>query len=154
MPAKEPNKHPEAEGTRQIMVLPTSTNTIWISKEDIAWFIEYMADEVGPEGSQGVPQVGEGGGDDEPNCAAENVYMEWDFVDTVSAKWVQGPLQGKSVQTTVSTLTEEKWSKMDALHAYGVSFENASPLQLKQAAWHYVEAHCIAVNAPGPSPIA
>ena len=84
MPAKEPNKHPEAEGTCQIMVLPTSTNTIWIRKEDLGWFLEYLADEIGPEGSQGVAQVGEGGGDGEPNCAAENVYMEWDFVDTVS----------------------------------------------------------------------
>ena len=153
MPAKEPNKHPDAAGTYQALVLPASTNSIWLRQGDLPWFLEYLADEVGPAGSHGVPPIEGGGCDDEPNCAAENVYMEWDFVDTVSAKWVQGPLKGKTVKTTVSTLTEEKWSKMDALHTYGVSFEDANPLDLKQAAWHYVEAHCIVVNAPRPEQV-
>ena len=124
-----------------------STNAIWLREQDLAWLLEYLADEVGPEEAQGVPKTVSPDAVDAPNCLAENVYMEWDSNDTVSAKWVQGPLKGKTVQTTVSTFTEEKWSKMSALHAYDVPFGDATPLHLKHAAWHYVDAHCIQVNA-------
>ena len=94
-----------------------------------------------------MPQPESHDGVDEPNCKAENVYMEWDYVDTIIAKWVRGPLEGKIVQTALTTFTADKWAKMNALHGYGVPFERASALHLKNAAWHYVEAHYIQINA-------
>lgn len=76
MPAKEPNKHPESMSRRQVMVLPTSTSALWLRKEDLAWFLEYLSDEVGPDGTQGVAQIEDCGDDDEqPNCEAQDVYM-------------------------------------------------------------------------------
>ena len=56
-------------------------------------------------------------------------------------------MEGKIVQTTLSTFTADKWSKMNALHGYDVPFERANAVHLKNAAWHYVEAHCIQINA-------
>ena len=72
--------------------------------------------------------------------------MEWDFEGFAKAKWVQGPLEGKTVKCKVSAFTEEKWAQMDAVHAYPVSFSEATAVHLKQAAWHYLEAHCVEVN--------
>ena len=72
--------------------------------------------------------------------------MEWDFAGIVMAKWVQGPLAGKTVKCYVSAFTEDRWAKMDAVHTYEVAYADASALQIKQAAWHYVEAHCVEVN--------
>ena len=128
------------------MVLPTSTSSLWLRKDDLQWFLEYLADEVGPNGTQGVAQIQDCGGDEQPNCEAKDVCMEWDFEGIANATWAQGPLQGKSVKCKVSAFTEEKWTKMDAVHTYGVSYAEATALHLKQAAWHYLEAHCDEVN--------
>ena len=128
------------------MVLPTSTTSPWLRKDDLAWFLEYLADEVGPHRSQGVAQIQDCGDDEQPNCEAQDVYMEWDFEGIVKAKWVQGRLKGKTVKCNLSAFTEDKWALMGALHTYGVSYAEATALQLKQAAWHYLEAHCVEVN--------
>ena len=146
MPAREHNKHPQSTARRSVMVLPTSTSSIWLRKEDLPWLLEYLRDEVGPDGSQGVAQIDDADDEEVPNCAAAGVYMEWDFAGGVIAKWVQGPLKGKTVRSTLSAFTEEKWKKMDAVHFYGVAYAQAGPRQIKQAAWHLVEAHCVEAN--------
>ena len=56
-------------------------------------------------------------------------YMEWDFGGAVIAKWVQGPMTGKVVKSTLSAFTKEKWMKMDAVHSYGVAYAEASARQ-------------------------
>ena len=117
-------------------------------------FLEYLADEVGPSGAKGVAQIESDTEEDEevPNCAAEGVCIEWDFQDAVIAKWVQGPMTGKTVRSTLSAFTEDKWMKMDAVHSYGVAYAGASSRQIKQAAWHLVEAHCVYVNQSAKQP--
>ena len=146
MPAKEPNKHPRRTETRDVLLMPLSTNALWIRKDDVPWMIEYLADEVGPSGSQGVPLIDDQD-EDEPNCKAAGVYMEWDFDDTVTAKWVSGPSAGKVVRSLISAFTAEKWAAMDAIHNYGVPYDNANREQLKQAVWDFVENHCVQLAA-------
>ena len=128
------------------MVLPASTNALWLRKDDLQWFLGFLFDEIGPGGTQGVARVRDDAVQEPPNCKADHVYMEWDFEGIVMAKWVHGPLVGKTLTCHVSTFTEDKWAKMDVVHTYGVAYADASALHIKQAAWHYVEAHCIEVN--------
>ena len=78
------------------------------------------------------------------NCKADGVRMTWDFEDCWTATGTEGPLEGKSFRCKVSTLTPEKWLAVAATRSYsGVSFELASPSQRKQAAYDYLEDHCL-----------
>lgn len=144
MPAKEPNKHPRNTATHNVLLLPMSTNSLWIRKDDIAWMIEYLADEVGPNGSQGVPTF-DGGVADEPNCKAEGVHIWWDWHadDQWEATGLSGPLQDKTFTCCIATFTEAKWAIVDAINSYGVSYSDANRDQLKQAAFDYIENHCV-----------
>ena len=40
MPEKEPNKYPRHTAVREVMILPLSTNSIWIRADDIRWMIQ------------------------------------------------------------------------------------------------------------------
>ena len=103
--------------------------------------IEYLADEVGPGGSQGVPMFEEEV--DEQNCDVMGLHIEWDFDtnDGYKARAVDGPLKGQTWKVSISRFTKAKWDAVDEVHQYGVSHFDATPEQLKQAAWHYIEEH-------------
>ena len=82
MPDKEPNKYPRHTAVREVMILPLSTNSIWIRAYDIRWMIQYVADVIDPSGSQCVPAIGlEDDETNAPNCKADGVCVTWDFAD-------------------------------------------------------------------------
>ena len=141
MPEKEPNKHPRSTEMRQVMILPLSTNSIWLRAEDIPWMIQYMADEVGPSGSQCVPAIGlDDDETDAPN--ADGVLIEWDFEDCWRATCTMGPLAGQVFRCKVATLTKDKWDKVAETRSYTVSYEAADEEQRKQAAFDFLEDYC------------
>ena len=144
MPDKEPNKYPRHTAMREVMILPLSTNAIYIRADDIPWMIGFIADEFGPSGSQCVPMIGlEDGETHAPNCKADGVRITWDFEDCWTATGTKGPLEGKSFRCKVSTLTQDKWLAAADTRSYGdVSFEFATPSQRKQAAYDYLEDYC------------
>ena len=93
MPAKEPNKYPNCRDEVEILVLPKSTNSLWIRSTDVPWMIGYLTDEVGPGGSQGVMMIDDLDDATAGNCAVPNVYIEWDFKDMIKATWLAGALR-------------------------------------------------------------
>ena len=151
MPAKEPNKYPDCTATVDVMLMPMSTNALWIRKADVPWLIEYLADECGPRGSQGVAMLDDGAEDSDATVVADAAvavhgrpyHLEWDFDDTVTATWVDGPLKGTlPVESSIKEFTFPKWTIVDAIHTYGVTFDAANPGQLRQAVYDFVAHHC------------
>ena len=49
--------------------------------------------------------------------------------------------KGQTCKSRVETLTPDKWTVADAVHNYGTDFESATPWQLKQATFHFLELH-------------
>ena len=113
MPEKEPNKYPRHTAVREVMILPLSTNSIWIRADDIPWMIQYVADEIGPSGSQCVPAIGlEDDETNAPNCKADGVCITWDFEDWWTATSTMGPLEGQVLRCRVSTFTKDNCSRL------------------------------------------
>ena len=143
MPEKEPNKYPRHTAVREVMILPLSTNAMWIRADDIPWMIQYVADEIGPSGSQCVPAIGlEDDETNAPNCKADGVCITWDFEDCWTATGTMGPLEGQVLRCRVSSFTKDKWQQAAETRGYGVSFEAATPEQRKQAAYDFLEDFC------------
>ena len=142
MPAKEPNKHPNCRTEVEIVILPKSTNSLWIRSGDVPWMINYLSDEVGPGGSQCVKMIDDSDDATANNCAVPNLYIEWDFKDQIKATWVAGALKGRIVTTLISEFNQAKWETMTALHNYGMTFAQATKTEKRTAVWHMVEQHC------------
>ena len=105
--------------------------------------IEYMADEIGPSGSQCVPAIGlDDAETNAPNCKADGVCIKWDFSDCWTATGTMGPLAGKTFRCNVSSFTKDKWLRAAETHSYATSFEAATPEQRKQAAFDFLEDYC------------
>ena len=141
MPEKEPNKYPRHTAVREVMILPLSTNAMWMRADDVPWMIHYMADEIGPSGSQCVPTIDEDETDAQ-NCKVDGVRITWDFEGCWTATGTMGPLEGQVLRCRVSTLTKDKWQQAAETRSYGVSFEAATPEQRKQAAYDLLEDFC------------
>jgi hypothetical protein len=152
MPANEPNSYPDCTATVDVMLMPTSTNALCIQKKkDVPWLIEYLADDCGPRGSQGVAMLDDGAEDSDATVVADAAvavhgrpyHLEWDFDDTVTATWVDGPLKGTlPVESSIKEFTLPKWTIVDAIHTYGVTFDAANPGQPRQAVFDFVAHHC------------
>ena len=143
MPAREPNRHPNDTATRDVLIMPQSTNSLYIRDEDVPWMICWLADECGPGGSMGVPVFDEVA--DEPNCTIDGIYIEWDHTAataTLTATGVSGPLQGRIFNLSLANFTETKWDVVNAIHKYGVTFSETNAEQIKAAAWNYIEWYC------------
>ena len=42
----EPTKHPNSERARAVKLLPRSTNSLWLSTDDVGWLLSWLADEL------------------------------------------------------------------------------------------------------------
>ena len=143
IPAREPNKYPHDKTTRNVLVVPLGTNSVYICEEDVPWMITWLADECGPGGSKGVPMFDDH--HEEPNSKVEGLYIHWDptaWEPTLMAEGVAGPLQGKSFKLELANFTDAKWDTVDKIHRYGVPLTEATLEQKKAAAEHYIEWHC------------
>ena len=141
MPEHEPTAHPGQEGrTRQVRVLATSTNTLWLLCEDVGWLVTWLADEHQTGGIAPLePAVA--GEELKGNCLAPGVHIRWDFEGAWEATFLEGERKGKTVKSRVEKLTPEKWATVDAVHHYGTDFLAATPAQMKQATYHFLELH-------------
>ena len=147
MPAREPNKFPHSERTQNVLLLPMSTNALYIRSDDVPWLLTYLADECGPGGSQGVRMFdAEDEDEDEDNarvCTVDGLDLKWDSTaETLTGTALSGPLEGKVWQMNMANFTADKWDAVGATRGYGVSFTGATPLQKRNAAWEYVEQLC------------
>ena len=83
----------------------------WIHQADIEWFVRYVADEAA-FGSvhvpAAIPPVRT------PNSIVPGLHIRWDFQrdDAWEATFVEGPLQGTQVNSSVAKLTEDKWNSV------------------------------------------
>ena len=57
------------------------------------------------------------------------------------ASILEGSNNGNTVHSYVGKLTLEKWRLADAVHHYGAQFEAATPEQMNQARFHFLELH-------------
>ena len=125
-------------------VLARSTNQIWLSMQDLEWFVTYVAAEVSFGGveaheDEAKPAVAEG------NCSVPGLRIRWDFQrpGCWTATFVQGPLQGRTVTSSVDEMTEAKWDAIAQEHGQctttwaGTTYDDR-----KAATWRHLEHHC------------
>ena len=142
MPELERNANPECTEEREILLLPSSTNGLWMSVENVPWLVSWVASEI----ATGCVPMFTGDAEKaklEPNCDVPGVHIRWDFEGGWEAVGVSGHFKGKTTKCVVSNMTAEKWAVADAAHRYGVTMENATKKQMELATWHYLE---IALN--------
>ena len=152
MPEQERTRWPACTRTRNVKLLAQSTNSSWISTDDVEWLIHWLVDEIG---TGGVPIEDESAVGLEANCAAPGVHIRWDFkgaweaiaLERDSAVAEQGVGDTVLARSLVSKLTLEKWEVVDKIHEYGVDFSAATPKQRKDATFHYLEHHMMHVVA-------
>ena len=140
LPEFEPTTHPDNTKTRTVRVLATSTNTLWLHSDDVGWLVTWLADEHQTGGIAPLePAVA--GEELKGNCLAPGVHIRWDFEGAWEATFLEGERKGKTVKSRVEKLTPEKWATVDAVHHYGTDFLAATPAQMKQATYHFLELH-------------
>ena len=137
----EPTKHPNSERTRAVKLLPLSTNSLWLSTDDVGWLVSWLADELETGGVPMEAAVADHEASLERNCHAPGVHIRWDFDGAWEAVILQGSQKGKTVKSFVDKLTLAKWEKADAVHKYGTTFEDATREQRKTATYHFLEMH-------------
>jgi len=123
--------------TRRVRVLARSTNQLWLAVDDIDWLVAYMAEEVA---RGGVPL-------EEPppavagNCEVEDLRMRWDFKKKAwLAEFTGGPLVGSKFVSNPSSMSEEKWDKVQS--RIGCGLAEASLEQRKEGTRLYLMGHC------------
>ena len=89
---------------RNVRLLATSTNSVWISQEDIPWLVCYVTDEV-MKGGVVMSEM-----DDKPaldiNTSVPHLNVQWDFEsgDLWIAEFGAGDLAGTKVSSSVKEL--------------------------------------------------
>jgi hypothetical protein len=148
MPEQERTRWPTCTKTRNAKLIAQSTNSLWISSDDVEWLIHWLVDEID---TGGVPIEDESAVGLEANCAAPGVHIRWDFNgawealaserdSAVAEQGVGGTVLARSL---VSKLTLEKWEIVDNIYEYGVDFSAATPNQRKNATFHYLEQRMV-----------
>ena len=137
----EPTKHPNSERTRAVKLLPLSTNSLWLSTDDVGWLVSWLADELETGGVPMEAAVADHEASLARNCHAPGVHIRWDFDGAWEAVILQGSQKGRTVKSFVDKLDKSKWEKVDAVHKYGTTFEDATKEQRKTATFHFLEMH-------------
>ena len=138
---REPTKHPNGERTRAVKLLPLSTNSLWLSIDDLVWLVSWLADELETGGVPMESAVADHEACHEGNSQAPGFHIRWDFDGAWEAVILEGSQKGKTVKSFVDKLTLAKWEKADAVHKYGTTFEDATREQRKTATYHFLEMH-------------
>ena len=129
MPRHSPSTHPTNTETVQVFVALTGTagrGKMWIAEKSVYWLVPYLADEVNT-GSvalnddytpavAGQPAVA--GHSPVANCTVPGLCIrlkpQRGNMDEYEALLVGGPLQGKTLTSKVSTMTQAKWDQCQA----------------------------------------
>ena len=147
MPLHAPCARPSCTEKYSVRVMPLGTNSFWMHKDDIPWFVNYVTDEV----QKGGVAVEEEDGDvgtavAEPNCRVPGVHIQWSFHTSAwEAVFLQGSHKGYKFALAVTALDKNKWDKVAFLNPHAVTLQKSNFEQRKAASWHYVELHCQAL---------
>ena len=149
---KCPLKHPDCSDKEVVHVVCKSKQgpQSLLDLRDTCWFLERLHDECSVRGV--VCRTDEdrdeaavvGDSPDEAAVAGAELppppyTTVWDFRGAWVAKVSkEGPLKGKEVKMSVSSLTRAKWMEANAKHDYGVQFAGAGPKQKKEWALDYL----------------
>ena len=109
MPERERSTYPDCKQTRQVHLLATSTNSLWLAVEDVEWLVLWLADE---HRSGGVALTEDHDESSAGNCSVPNVHIRYCFDGTWQAVIIAGPRNGEKVKSHVRNLTEEKWKQV------------------------------------------
>ena len=116
MPAKEPNKFPRSEKTQSVLLMPMSTNALYVRSDDIPWLLTYLADECDPGGSQGVRMFDDEDEGGAPICTVDGLDLKVDSnAQTLTTTALSGPLTGKVWKLNMRTSRRTsgvKWSPL------------------------------------------
>ena len=127
---------------RDVRLLATSTNSLWISQEDIPWLVCYVTDEVMKGGV--AAEAGDSPALEENTSVPHlNVRWDWDSCDAWMAEFVAGDLAGTKVSSRVREgLSQAKWDSINGDSRYKITLAKASFKQKKNAVWEYMCAVC------------
>ena len=130
----------------EVRCLRKHSQQLWISEESAPWLMGYMATEYAlggvvehpgnPGADEEEDEEGDGaeGGEDGAAVAEPAITWDWESGDGYIAN-----VNGKKLRCQVSTFTEAKWDKMRAIRNYSSTFAQASPAELAQACYDYLE---------------
>ena len=142
MPEHEPSScgAGQQSKTRIARVLATSTNTLWLHCDDVEWLVRWVANE---HKTGGIPTLDPAVAGEElkGNCSVPGVHIRWDFNGAWEATILEGWRKGTVVKSRVDKFTLEKWTAVAAVHRYETDFEAATPAQMKEATYHFLELH-------------
>ena len=147
--------------TVKVRVLPTSTSTLWIHRDDVPWMVAYIVDEVA---FGGVEDTEDPDGETQhiqtphatkaavaaPSCRTPGLHIRWDFKasDVWLASWVDGPLVGcQDVSSCVSKRSEEKWNHVRSENIDLGAFASATEREQTNAVWRLLEMHAAGMLA-------
>ena len=140
MPEFETTAHPGNATQRSVTLLAKSTNSLWLSSDDVEWLVTWLATEH-KTGGIALLDPAVAGGDLQGNCATPGVHIRWDFDGFWEAIVLEGRLAGNIVQSHVAKLSLEKWTRADAVHHYGIPFDAATRAHRKKATFDFLELH-------------
>ena len=134
--------------TTSVKLIAKGTNSLWIHLDCLSWLVSYIADECA---RSGVAVQGDTADSVElpANSAVPGLAIRWDFSsnDSWEGVWVDGPLKGEIVRSSMSSLTPEKWTAIDGYQRFGVSLDHASLKYRKQGVMLFLEKHCASMLA-------
>jgi hypothetical protein len=161
MPMYARSAHPSSTEVYTATCFPRGANGLWVHQDDVEWLVRYVADDA----AFGAVDVGMAALPDKlPNSSVSGLHMRWDFQhgSQWEALFVEGPLLGTRITSTVGSMTVEKWQTVSAAVAASsaavaassaavavssplvetIRLENATIAQRKQGTFLFLEMHC------------
>ena len=137
MPEKEISTHPLCTRERRVRLLASSTNSLWIAKQDVEWAVLWLAAEYKTGGVALHDNPFDGLAE---NCSIQGVHMRWSF-DNAWEAIVIAPCteKGNKTKSYVRSLDRAKWDRAAEIHHYAVAYEHASANDRKTATYHFLE---------------
>jgi hypothetical protein len=143
-----PSAFPTNTTTIKIGVVVTNTvgkGKLWVQHSDILWLVEYLAGEVATGGVIASPGSAVAGAEI-PNCTTQwlsvRVKPQQGQMHIYEAQFVGGPLNGKTLQSSVLKFNQDKWAKCMSTghywHCPGPLVKDASGEDIRRACAHYL----------------
>ena len=152
MPEKEPKQNPKATATREVRIFATGTNALWVCLSDLAWLVEWLADEIA---CGGVPldtgDIGTSSADVAvaADVSPEDIAVKWDFAGAWEARVPCGPLEGQVIRSRPDKFCAKKWAAVADACGFAHKLAEASPEQRDTACRRFL-AQSVADLANSP----
>lgn len=155
MPEKEPKQNPKASGSREVRIFATGTNVLWVCLSDLAWLVEWLADEIACGGvALDTGDIGSSSADVAvaADVLPEEIAVKWDFAGAWEARVPRGRLEGQVIRSRPDKFCAKKWAAVAEACGFAHSLCEATPEQRSTACRRFLAQSVadLANSAPEP----